>query len=179
DQRVDRDVDQQHHRQRHDEPALLGDDPAQQRPHRRAPADDWFVRLVTCPTTGLYVTSTLDCISPCSVTRSSSADPTFSNRPLATRLFMKRFTSSTLRATTLICRPNCPRSIFGRTAVMRASSGSVCSKMLKSSVQENVRRSIRSLAWRASLEARSICLLSTDPRIFAADAFSSFARDSS
>ena len=44
-------------------------------------------------------------------------------------------------------------SSLGRTAVIRTSSGSVVSNRLNSSVHENVRRSIRSLAWRASADA--------------------------
>ena len=39
----------------------------------------------------------------------------------------------------------------GRTDVIRTSSGSVVSNWLNSSVHENVRRSISSLAWRASV----------------------------
>ena len=50
------------------------------------------------------------------------------------------------------------RSTRGRTDVMRTSSGSVVSKRLNSSVHENVRRSIRSLACRASAAAKSTCL---------------------
>ena len=55
------------------------------------------------------------------------------------------------------------RSSEGRTDVMRTSGGSVVSSRLNSSVHENVRRSIRSLAWRASTEA-DVDLLGVDAR---------------
>ena len=92
---------------------------------------------------------------------------------------MNWLTSSTARATTAIVSVVPLASTFGRTAVIRTSSGKVVSKRLNSSVHENVRRSIRSLALRASSETNSICLGSTLARSRAASARRSAALASS
>ena len=82
---------------------------------------------------------------------------------------MNLSTSSTPRArTVMVSMIRRSRSIRGRIDVMRTSAGSVVSNRLNSSVQENVRRSISSLACRASTDAVSICLVSTLARNLAA-----------
>ena len=160
-------------RERDDQRPLLGQDPLPQRRHRLHSAADRRLPRRRQVHRLRGWTSAAPASSVC-----SSAGRTFAKAPVDSRFMMKVLTSSTVFASTLMFR-RIPRSwsTRGRTDAIRTSSGSVVSNRLNSSVHENVRRSIRSLACRASAAAKSTCRGSTLARSCAACRRRSAARD--